>query len=384
MEVALVRGPYLRPSGVRPWERLHQTQSSIDVTAFASRPARFETDELAMPVEQLDWLDGRFDLLGYDQFFFKALTKFDYPRGVLAGIGHLADEYDIVHTSENFNVFSLQAAIACDRRNTAFALAVGENVPHNPHSVPTDIHKRLVNSRVDGVTATTTQGKRALIHEGVAPSSVAVVPNAVDTEAFRPRSVSPSDAGLPDRFDGTLTILFVHRLCEQKGTPYLLDAFETFSEGRDDVSLVLTGTNDLDRETYARVDERDDVEHIEWYPYEDMGALYSAADVCVLPSVTMERNEEQFGMAVIEAMACGRPTVVTNVGGLPHVVEAGETSLVVEERSSRSLVEAFERLSGDPDLRGRLGDRARDHVRETYAPDVVAEDLRAFYDGLTA
>jgi len=71
--VALIRGPYLRPNGVRPWQHLHN-HSRYEVTAFNSQPARFDTSDVDMPVEQLMWPDGMIDGFGYEYILSRAIS----------------------------------------------------------------------------------------------------------------------------------------------------------------------------------------------------------------------------------------------------------------------------------------------------------------------
>lgn len=380
MQIALIRGPYLRPSGVLPWDYLHENDSDFEVTAFVSDPPRHDTSSLNMPVKSLPWYDGKISFLGYDHFPFVALSKFNLPRALLMGIENLAKEYDIIHTSENFNIFSAQAAKACKNRDTRFTFTAGENISFYPHSFPTSIHKSYVNHHADGATATTIEGKRALIHEGIPHSKIDVVPNALDTSAFRPESVTAEEVGLPPELNDSFTLLFVHRLCEQKGTPYLVEAFERFQQEEADASLILVGDDSLeDKNIRQRIEENSGIFYLSHIPHDEISDLYNFADLFVLPSVTMESNEEQFGMALIEAMACGTPSIVTDVGGLPHVAQHGETSLVVEERSVNALFEAFSCLFDDKTKSKKLSEGGRYRVREQYDIDIVASKLREFY-----
>lgn len=380
MKIALVRGPFLRPSGILPWEDLHNTYDEFEVTAFVSDPPLHDTSSLQLPVESLPWYDGKTPLLGYDHFVFYALRKFNFPRAILGGMKRLADRFDVIHTSENFNLFSAQAAKACADRDTKFAFTAGENISFYPDNIFTRWHKSYVNSSVDGATATTIEGKRALIHEGVPHQKINVVPNSVDTSDFSPQPVTAADVGLPPEFNNSFTILFVHRLCEQKGTPYLVQAFERFQEIAPDPTLILVGSREITEEkTNRRIEQNSSILHIPKISHDSISDYYNFSDLFVLPSVTMPSNEEQFGMSLIEAMACGTPSVVTNVGGLPHVAQHGETSLVVEERSSNDLLGAFETLFLDDQERKRLGRNSREYAEENYEVDVVAEGLRDFY-----
>jgi glycosyltransferase involved in cell wall biosynthesis len=143
---------------------------------------------------------------------------------------------------------------------------------------------------------------------------------------------------------------------------------------------LLVGKNKLPESYYREhVEQNQDVHHIEHVPNEEISQLYNLSDVFVLPSVTIENNEEQFGMALIEAMACGTPSVVTDVGGLPHVAEEGHTSLVVPERSDKALAEAITELYHNNEKAETMGTNAYQYAREHYTPAVVGEQLYDFY-----
>jgi glycosyltransferase involved in cell wall biosynthesis len=209
---------------------------------------------------------------------------------------------------------------------------------------------------------------------------VDIVPNALNVSTFAPEQVSASDVELPDKLDDSFILLFVHGLCEQKGTPYLVEAFEQFQRDVGDASLVLVGSDDLDDMALRkRIRANSDIHHIQHVPHSEIRDLYNFADLFVLPSVTVWYNEEQFGIALLEAMACATPSVVTNVGGLPHVAQHGETSLVVDERSPTALTDAFESLYQDHKKRERFGRNSRRYVKEHYSIEVVADQLREFY-----
>lgn len=385
--IALIKGPNLRDDGnVLVWEQLNRT-SSYEVVAFASDPPRFDTSGIDIPVRRLPWPEGRYDLFGYEHFFSRAIAKARFPSDFLRGINPLVAEFDVLHANENFNGFSIQAALATRNTDTAFTFTAGENIPyprfqHNPLLWQL---KRLVNETADGITTTTRVGKRALIHEGVPHDQIEVVPNSVALESFRPNvRDSPSSVGLPESAREETVILFVHKLCEQKGTPYLLDAFEDIASTSEGLRLVLIGTNHLDTSTTARITQNEQISWLKRVPHEKMPALYGLSDVFVLPSVTMTNNEEQFGMGLLEAMACGLPAVVTDVGGLPYVADPGETALVVRERSTDELAGALERLVTDSDLCTHLGTAGRSRAIDVFAPDRVASRLKSFYDAVLA
>jgi D-inositol-3-phosphate glycosyltransferase len=103
---------------------------------------------------------------------------------------------------------------------------------------------------------------------------------------------------------------------------------------------------------------------------------YNAADVCVLPS-----HYESFGLAALEAAACGRPVVASEVGGLPAIVLNGSTGFLVPPKQSARMAERLCELLDDDILRSRMGTAARTHA-ETLGWERSADSLIACYRDL--
>ena len=103
---------------------------------------------------------------------------------------------------------------------------------------------------------------------------------------------------------------------------------------------------------------------------------YSSADVVVMPSLY-----ESFGMAALEAMACGTPVVASDVGGLSFVVRDGETGYLVPENDPHMLAATIGCLLNDPALRARMGKRGAEVARE-YAWSRIADEMEKLYDSV--
>jgi L-malate glycosyltransferase len=105
----------------------------------------------------------------------------------------------------------------------------------------------------------------------------------------------------------------------------------------------------------------------------------SVADVLLLPS-----EQESFGLAALEAMACEVPVVASRVGGIPEVVTDGETGFLSEVGDIEKMASDTSRLVSDEDLRREMGRRARQSAIDRYRTDIVIPRYIDFYEKVIA
>lgn len=233
------------------------------------------------------------------------------------------------------------------------------------------------------VAATPADQEQMVAYYGADPARITVMPPGVDLELFRPipKEEARRYVGLIERNERLL--LFVGRLDPVKGLNVLLEALclllrRLAGEGQPSVCLSVIGG---DAESAEAVREGafclDEVK--ERYGLKEMVAFlgsraqdtlpyyYSAADVCVMPSLY-----ESFGLVALEAMACGTPVIASRVGGLPYLVRDGVTGLLVGDNDPEALAEALLRVLRDPCLRTSLGEQAR-QVAQGYSWRKVAD-----------
>jgi glycosyltransferase involved in cell wall biosynthesis len=178
-------------------------------------------------------------------------------------------------------------------------------------------------------------------------------------------------------------VLFFGYLAPSKGLPELLRAFGLVHQ-RSPARLVVAGYPskfvDLN-ELLALADEVGASEAItfdpRYIPIEEVKALMELATVVVYPY----RSSTQSGSLQV-AYTFGRPVVATRVGGLPEVVDDGQSGLLVEQGDVEELAHAILKIVGDPALAARMGEHAR-HLSETrYAWAAVAGQIFAVYESL--
>jgi glycosyltransferase involved in cell wall biosynthesis len=107
---------------------------------------------------------------------------------------------------------------------------------------------------------------------------------------------------------------------------------------------------------------------------EDVAPWYAICDAVVLTSAS-----EGTPVTIIEALAAGRPVVATKVGGVPDVVDEGETGFLVRPRDTHALAERLEILARDPQRRTAMGATGRERMLERYAVERLVDDIDTLY-----
>jgi glycosyltransferase involved in cell wall biosynthesis len=158
----------------------------------------------------------------------------------------------------------------------------------------------------------------------------------------------------------SFVILFVGRLTKDKGIQELVSAFRMLQADQMDVDLVLVGPFESDRDPVPKetMDELSKDPRIHLIGFSREPEKYMGiADVFCLPSY-----REGFGSVAIEAAAMGIPAVVSRVVGLVDAVVDGQTGFLVPARDADALKDALVKIRGEPDLRRRMGEIARERA----------------------
>jgi rhamnosyl/mannosyltransferase len=163
-----------------------------------------------------------------------------------------------------------------------------------------------------------------------------------------------------------------------KGFDVLLDAMQHI-----DAQLILGGDGPLKAELQQQA-ERLGITHKVIFtgsiPEANLAAYFNACDVFCLPSV---EQSEAFGLVQLEAMACGKPVVCTQLNNGVNVVnQAGVTGLAVPVRDAAALAEALNTLLNDDAMRSKLGQQAQTHVISSYSLTAMSNSHVALYQML--
>lgn len=189
---------------------------------------------------------------------------------------------------------------------------------------------------------------------------------------------------------GGVEVLFVGRLERRKGVDVLLEAMVPLLRELPGLRLALVGDDMLpgpDGRSYRVAFEAAHRGLVRAGRVRFAGAVaepaleaaYAGCDLVVVPS-----RYESFGLVLLEAMRHGKPCVASDVGGMPEVVVAEETGLLVPPGDAGALAAAIRRLADDPALRERLGRRAAEVYAATFTRAAMARRAVAVYRGFLA
>ncbi len=172
-------------------------------------------------------------------------------------------------------------------------------------------------------------------------------------------------------------ILFLGRLNPIKGLDLLIESYAKISNKFPDWRMILAGQNERGyKNILENIVKRYSLEEKIIFPGivlgEHKASLLSNAELCVLPSYS-----ESFGMAALEAMAYGKPIIITSTVGLAEHGVASAGRIVSPER--QALANALEDMMGDKTLRQVCGAEARRLAETTFTWDAVARESLAFY-----
>jgi len=182
---------------------------------------------------------------------------------------------------------------------------------------------------------------------------------------------------------GPITVAFVGRLLASKGIRTLVAAHELLVQRGRDIELLIAGLPDPANPTSIPPQEieawtrQPNVKHLGFV--EDTGALWARAHIAVLPS-----HREGLPLSLLEAAACGRPLVATDVPGCRDIARADLNALLVPVEDPEALADAIDRLARDPQLRRKFGRAGRELVEQNFSSKRIGRDVIALYQRLLA
>lgn len=392
--------PYIYGGAGVHVEYLTRELSHLDGGRHHVRVLSFGDQRVSTPALEVTGVEPPVELSSQDPRhgkFFATMAQNLAMSGMLAGI-------DVVHCHTWYT--HLAGCLVKQLQDVPLVLTTHSLEPHRPWKVEqlgtaynaSSWVERTAYQNADGVVAVSQSMKHDVQSlYGVRPERIRVIHNGIDLEEYRPRP-DPSVLVAHGIDPAVPYVLFVGRITRQKGIIHLVNAIRHFRQG---VQVVLCAgapdTPEIAREMTeaverARARTTDRIIWIpEMLPRATVITLYTHAAIFVCPSVY-----EPFGIINLEAMACETPVVASAIGGIPEVVEHGETGLLVTpeaigpteveprnpEQFARDLASGVNALLDDGDLRATMARKARLRVERLFSWTAIARRTLEFYETL--
>ena len=226
----------------------------------------------------------------------------------------------------------------------------------------------------DGVTAVSEYLKRETAELGDITADIEVIPNFIDTARFRPMQKDHFKQALCP--NGEKLLVHVSNFRPVKRAIDVVEIFYQIHELGYGVKLLMVGDGPDRAAAEHRARELGVEADVRFLGKQDpVEEILSIADVFLMPS-----GSETFGLAALEAMSCGVPVVVSDIGGLPELVINGESGYLCELGDLEAFTRAVRRLLDDEDLLAGMSVSARARAVEHFDTDIIVPHYESYYE----
>lgn len=284
-----------------------------------------------------------------------------------------AHSFDIFHCLTNRALAT--GLLACRRMHPApKVVAYRGTVGHLSWLDPASWLSYL-NPRISRIVCVSDAVKRYLQSFRIPDSRLTVIWKGHDPSWY-PRAADKPDWSTFDIPEDAVKVVFLGNIRPVKGVDVLLRSFDDITPA-DNIHLLVIG----DVRDPAIIEQMDNHPCIHFTGFRRDAAKWAGAcDIAVMPSI----EREGLPKAIIESMAQGVPPIVTDVGGMPELIEHETCGLVIPPKDPAALRDAIRRLAGNPALREQYGRAAKARIEEPFNFNGTLEKTLALYKELLA
>ena len=319
-----------------------------------------------------------------------------WPAFRLANRLYTKDPFDVVHAHTSFPA-GLAGALLSVRRGvplviTSHGAEIMKPAGGRAATMIRDLIVRLVFAKACSVIGVSRELVDLSIEFGAHRDGTTYLANATDTERFHP---GVDGASTRDRYGigrDDVVVLFLRRLTVKTGVYYIAEVARKLIADNPALKFLVVGTGEEEASIVRKVEQYGLSERFVFAGEIDNTEVPShiaAADMAIFPSLA-----EATSIACLEIMACGRPVVVSNIGGLPEIVDDGKTGLIVDFQTNEvssyqdwglsgetvsELAGVVERLVKDELLRRELGRNAVARVQSEFSWQGYVERMESIY-----
>lgn len=290
------------------------------------------------------------------------------------------NKFDIVHVQYGTNVKPLEVLKRIGVLSSRLIVSFHGHDLHFPINGKIDDqdYYREIFKWSDMLTTTTGYLKSLLISLGAPEDKIRMVPVAVDTGFFHPKTFK--------RNREVITLITVGRMDELKGQRFGIEVAKRLNEKEYSFQYILVGTGshmeDL-RDMIREYQLEEKVKLVGQKPQEDVRDLLQKSDIFLMTSIKGPGNSrEGQGVVTAEAQACGLPVVAFDSGGVKYTFEDGNTGYLVPEKNVDEMTKAVEKLLNDNFLVQEMGRKAVNFVSENFSQEKITEKWCDLYNSI--
>lgn len=379
MRVAILRGHTVNEWEMQLYEPLN---GKVDLTIFVPENNRFDVTNINIKKicmkHSREIIEAVFNISkAYERFRKNKHSKSDFfyhtLRRYLRG-------FDIVHVND-FTRAAYTAAALKQSLGYKLILSCWENVPYcNIFSDKTTFLKEHIINEIDYFLPYADEVEKALLLEGTSKDVMTRIYPGVDIDRFKPGLRDKEFANQLEIIGDGFTVLYVGQLVSWKGAYNLVYAGKILKGRKHPVQFVLVGSG-AQKNTLKKLIRYCGLEQhftfVDLVPYQEIEKVYHLADVFVLPSLPTMAWQEQFGMVLAEAMACGVPVVASNTGSIPEVV--GDAGVLFTPGNFWELAKKLEYLINNPEVLNEFREKVRRRAVEHFDAEKNAEEVLKVY-----
>lgn len=361
--------------------RMQARDNSVKVISSDACKERLKFEESRYDVD----IDGiKVDYFKNISNRFKLATMLDTPIGAIFRIKNQIRDFDVVHVHEHRQTLSIIACYFARRYGIPYVVqAHGSVLPFFQKEGLKNIFDKVFGFKIlhgaSKVFALTEVEKEQYLKMGVEEDRIEIVPLGINIEEY---SDLPEEGIFREKFNiskDDKLIIFIGRVHEIKGLDLLIDAFKELADSESDVKLAIVGPDDGYMDALnLRIAECDLSDKVivtgPLYKREKQEALVDC-DLFVMPS-----KYESFTTSGLEAMACGKPLVLTKNNHIHDWVD-GSVGLACDD-DKMSLKDAMAEVLFDEELSKKFGMNGRRLIQEKYNWDMINEQILNIYESI--
>ena len=287
------------------------------------------------------------------------------------------EKFDIIHTQASKDLWLLVPALNIIKSHIPlfFTKQVGSFIDKKDR-----LHK-LIYNRVDYAFAISNIIKKNLMETTTLnPEKILIMPNGIDINKFDPRIKKGDKVREEFGIDkNELVIGMMSRFSPGKGHEEFLLAARELNKKYSNLKFLVVGEasrgeNDYE-EKIKRIANEYNLTNLIFSGYRsDTPEVLAAMDIFVFPS-----HAEAFGIALVEAMSMGKPSVCSASDGVLDIAVDNETSLLFEKKNAQDLIDKIEQLINSDDLRIYFGNKAKDRVINNFDLEILTDNVIDIY-----